>query len=122
MQALTYLRGRRLWFVRDYSIWGLADDAELLYLGLENVDSAGRLMFGLSSVGGAAQNILFGEMIDFRGNHLPASINSPRVIARSRSHHAVYLIGEESNSGFRIARDPDAPGPLMTDLFIFELG
>lgn len=122
MQALTYLRGHRIWFIREYNVWGLADDAELLYLGLENVDSTGRLMFGFTSVGGAAQNILFGEMIDFRGNRLPASMNSPKVIARSRSPHAVYLIGDESNTGFRVARDPGAPGPLAADFFVFELG
>ncbi len=122
MHALTYLRGRRLWFVREYTVWGLADDAELLYLGLEQIDSTGRLMFGKSTIGGAAQNALFGDMVDFRGNRLPTSITSPRVVPRPRSPHAVYMIGEESDTGFRIARDPDSPGPIATDLFVFELG
>jgi len=122
MQALTYLRGRRVWFIREYTVWGLADDTDLLYLGLENVDSTGRLMFGITPIGGEVQNISFGDLVDFRGNHLPSSIHSPRVIPRSRSAHSAYLVGDESDTGFRIARDPEASGPIVTDLLVFELG
>jgi len=57
MQTLTYLKSRRLWVVRDVQIWGLASDAQFFYLGVENVQSTARLMFGMSSIGETAQDI-----------------------------------------------------------------
>jgi hypothetical protein len=122
MQSLTYLRGRRLWVVRDFTVWGLPDDAEIIYLGVENVNSVGRLMFGSSSIGGSAQNVSFSDLVDWRSNSLPESIEAPRVLFRPRSTKNVHLVGEESSTGFRIARDPEAAGPVTVDLFIFETG
>jgi hypothetical protein len=121
MQTLNYLKSRRLWVVRDIMIHGLASDAEFYYLAGETVDSTNRLMFGTGNIGGAAQDILFADLTDFRGNNLPVSIESPRILIRPRSPYPAYLIGEESNSGFRIARDPKAPGPINVDLFIYEM-
>lgn len=122
MQTLSYLKSRRLWVVRDILVWGLATDARFFYLAGETVDSTGRLMFGNSDIGGAAQDIQFSDLIDFRGNNLPASIDSPRVLLRPRTAWLAYLIGEESNSGFRLARDPQAPGSISVDMFIYEMG
>lgn len=122
MNSLMYLRGRRMWVVRDYSIWGLKDDAEIFYLGSETVDSTNRLMFGTSTIGGLDQNINFADMIDWKGNALPESINAPRIIFRPRSQYNVFLVGEESSTGFRVAREQSAIGPVTTDMFIFETG
>ena len=122
MQSLTYLRGRRLWVVRDFAVWGLPDDAEILYLGVEDVNSVGRLMFGSSSIGGTSQNVTYSDLVDWRGNNLPDNISAPRVLFRPRSPRNVHLVGEESSTGFRVARDPASPGPITVDLFIFETG
>jgi hypothetical protein len=122
MQSLSYLKGRRLWVVRDVVIWGLPSDAEFHYLGVENVDSSGRLMFGYSSVGNSAQDIRFNDLIDHKGNRLPSTIMAPRVLIRPRSPYNAYLVGEESGSGFRVARDPSAPGPVNVDFFVYETG
>jgi hypothetical protein len=111
-----------MWFIREVNVWGLADDAQFFYLGAESADSLPRLMFGVSTIGGASQNISFSELTDFRGNSLPPTINSPRIIARSRSAFPVFIVGEESDNGFRIARDKEAPGAVSADLFIIELG
>jgi hypothetical protein len=120
MQTLSYLKSRRLWVVRDILVWGLANDARFFYLAAETVDST--LMFGSSDIGGAAQDIQFSDLVDFRGNNLPPSIESPRVLMRPRTAWLAYLIGEESSSGFRLARDPEAPGPINVDIFIYEMG
>jgi hypothetical protein len=122
MQTLTYLKSRRLWVVRDVQVWGLASDAQFFYLGVENVQSTARLMFGISSIGETAQDIQFSSLIDHRGNNLPEAINNPRVLIRQRTPFNVYLVGEESNSGFRVVRDPAAPGPVSADFFIYETG
>jgi hypothetical protein len=122
MQTLNFLKSRRIWVVKDFLVWGTSDQAQLRYLGLETINSTGRLMFGTASLGGSQQNVIFSELVDFRGNHLPSSIDFPKVLIRLRSSYAVYLAGEESDYGFRIARETDAPGPVMADLFIIEMG
>jgi len=122
MHTLTYLKGRRLWVVRDVLVWGLASDASFYFLGEEDVDSTGRLLFGAATIGGEAQDIQFGDLVDYRGNTLPSSIDSPRVLIRPRSSYLAYLVGEESNTGFKIARDTSAPGPVSVDFFIYEMG
>nr|MBN2276854.1 hypothetical protein [candidate division Zixibacteria bacterium] len=122
MNTLAYLKSRRMWVVRDIMVWGLEADAEFHYLGIETVDTDSRLMLGILSVGDTAQDILYADLVDHHGNNLPAVINAPRVIIRPRSRHQAYLAGEESNAGFRIVRDPDAPGPIRVDFFIYETG
>ncbi len=122
MNSLMYLRGRRMWVVRDYIVWGLKDDAEVLYFGVETVNSVGRLMFGSSIIGGLEQKVNFVDLVDGKGNNLPATINAPRIIFRPRGKYNVFLIGDESATGFRVARDPSAPGPVTADLFVFEMG
>jgi hypothetical protein len=122
MQTLAYLKGRRLWVVRDVSVWGGADAACLCFMGLEKVAAASRVMFGTAPAAGAVQDIRFSDLIDHKGNPLPPSIASPRVLVRPRSAFLAFIVGEESGTAFRIARDPDAPGPVNVDLFIYETG
>jgi hypothetical protein len=122
MRTLTFLKSRRLWVVRDILVWGSVGSAEFFYLGVESVDSADRIMFGVSRLGGTAQDVLFSDLTDYKGNNLPSSIDSPRVLIRPRSAYLAYLVGEESNNGFRVARDPAAPGPVNVDYFIYEMG
>jgi hypothetical protein len=68
------------------------------------------------------QDVLFGELVDYRGNELPAEINSPRVMVRAQTPAGAFIINQESNTGVRIARDPEAAGPVPVDLLIFEMG
>jgi hypothetical protein len=100
----------------------MASDACFYFLGEEDIDSTGRLLFGTATIGGVAQDIQYGNLVDYRGNTLPATINSPRVLIRPRSSYLAYLVGEESNTGLKIARDSAAPGPVYVDLFIYEMG
>jgi len=111
-----------LWVVRNFQIYGTADEARFLYLGVENVASTNRIMFGTAGIGGTVQDIRYSNLIDFRGNNLPTTIDSPKVLIRFRSAYSAYLIGEESDSGFRMARDINSPGPISVDLFIYEMG
>ncbi|MFH2036805.1 MAG: hypothetical protein ABIJ45_10415 [Candidatus Zixiibacteriota bacterium] len=122
MNTLAYLKSRRLWVVRDFPVHGLASDAELFYLIVEEVDSISRLGFGLISTGDSSQGVNFSNLTDFKGNQLPAEINLPRIIVAPRSEYGAFIVGNESSNGFKIGRDSQAPGPVNVDLFIFEMG
>lgn len=108
--------------VPNVSVQGTANDAEFFYLICEEVDSSKRLGFGHSTVGDSAQDINFTNMVDWRGNNLPENISSPRVLISPRSQYNAFIVGNESDTGFRIARDPSAPGSVIVDLFIYEMG
>jgi hypothetical protein len=122
MDTMSYLRGRRLWVVADILVWGTANAAEFHFLGVENIAGQTRVNYGSVLLGGGTQELLFADLVDFRGNHLPAAINQPKVFVRARSANQAFVMGEESASGFRIARDGAAPGPVRVDLFIYEMG
>ena len=66
------------------------------------------------------QNI--GDLSDHRGNQLPDALDAARVIVRPRGTETAFIVGGESSSGFKIARDPDAVGPVTVDLMIIERG
>lgn len=108
--------------VEDFQVYGTADEARFMYLGVESVDNTNRIMFGTTGIGGTVQDVRFSDLKDFRGNTLPDTIDSPKVLTRPRSNYTTYLVGEESDTGFRVARDSGAPGPVCVDLFIYELG
>ena len=122
MNTLSYLRGRRLWVIRDYSVYGLDIGAGLQLAAVENIESSDRVIFGDFGVGETAQDIRFSDLTDFRGNQLPEKIDSPKVVIRFQSRFPVYMVGHESDYGLRVVRDPSAPGPIKADFFIFELG
>ncbi len=122
MNTLNYLLGRRLWIVRDYNVWGNPNDIEFLYLATETSGSEERMLFGRNSVSDAVQNVSYADLSDWRGNNLPGTIASPWVIVVPKSEYGAFVVGNQSSSGFRIARDPGAPGAVTADLFIFEMG
>jgi hypothetical protein len=120
--GLNILTSRRLWVVPNFVVWGLASLGDVNYLNVEQVDSIKSVEFGSASIGDTAQSVNFSTLTDRRGNALPSSIKKPVVTARSHNASQVFVIGAETNSGFKIARDAAAAGPLTVDLFITELG
>jgi len=121
VDTLAYLRSRRMWAVSGLKVWGSANDVEMFYLGAENDGDTNSIFFGRSSLSTSIQDISFSELSDWRGIPLPEMIASPRIIVSPRSEYNAFLIGDQSDTGFRIARDADAPGPITVDLFIFEM-
>ncbi|HUV29498.1 MAG TPA: hypothetical protein VMY05_00205 [Acidobacteriota bacterium] len=122
LSGLELLKSRRAWFVPDVVIWGLPGLGQVQYLTQENVDSTTSVLFGAGEVGQAEQEISFSELTDHRGNQLPDSIGAARVFPRSKEGHLVFVVGQESNEKFKIARDPDAPTAVTADLLILEMG
>jgi len=113
---------KRIWFVPGLSVWGIPNDAEIDYLAVEEADSIQSLFYGQIAVGASLQTVSFSELTDHRGNQLPSTIDSPRVLPRSKSDSAVFIVGEESISGFNIARDASVAGPVLADLMVIEMG
>ncbi len=122
MSGLHSVTARRAWFVPDFTVWGQPSLGEQEYLGLEQVDGTWSVYYGTASIGQAIQEVAFGQLTDHRGNHLPGSIKAPRVFVRPKSCTPVFVVGQESPDGFKIARDPLADGPVSVDLWIIEVG
>ncbi len=122
MDTLSYLRGRRLWVVPEVLIWGKSDNAQFHFITVANIDGQPRASYCHILMGGETQEIFYSDLVDFRGNNLPASISHPKIIIQPRSSDTAFLVGAESNAGFRIARSNAASGAVKVDLFIYEMG
>lgn len=120
--ALERITARRAWFVAEFVVWGVQGTGRVDFLALEAVDSTVSVLYGSGDPGGGVQEVHFGELVDHRGNNLPATLKSPRVIPRPRGSSSVYLVAAESSERFLIARDANAAGPVLTDLLILEMG
>jgi hypothetical protein len=122
ISGLERAKSHRVWFVPEFSAWGLAGWSEIEFLAAETVQSTTSILYGTIGIGDTAQQVTFSDLTDHRGNALPSSLASPRVIVRPRSVETAFVVGEESDQSFKIARDPEALGPVMVDLVIIEMG
>jgi hypothetical protein len=122
LSTLSKLTSHRIWFVPQYSVWGVAVWSQVDLLMLEEVASVKTIFFNSVAMGESSQSVLFSDLIDFRGNCLPALIHNPRVLLRATGEHSVFVVGGETSQGFKIARSAEAPGPIKVDLMIVELG
>ncbi len=120
--GLGKLNSRRMWVVPNVVIWGLAGLGEVEYLSIEQVDAIKSISFGSAVIGDTAQSVNYNTLQDVRGNLLPATIKEPLVMVRSQNESQVFVVGVETNTGFRIARDSDAKSPVTVDLIITEMG
>ncbi|MFH2050150.1 MAG: hypothetical protein ABIJ12_11945, partial [bacterium] len=89
---------------------------------LEQTGSDKAILYGQAGVGDGSQSVAFSDLTDHRGNTLPDSINSPRIIVRSHGENAVFIVGTEKSSSFKIARDPESENNVTVDLMVIEMG
>jgi len=122
LPGLERVKSHRVWFIPGFVIWGLAGCSEIELLVCERVNADRTVLFGKIDIGDTAQSVSFADLTDHRSNNLPLSISSPRVIVRPRSAGNVFIVGDESDEGFKIARDSAGTGPVMVDLLIIEMG
>ena len=120
--GLVQLTAHRIWHVINFNVWGVQNLGEIEYLNLEQVDATKSVAFGSINIGDSSQSVSFAGLTDRRGNSLPANIAKPLVIARSLSDRQVFMVGTETSTGFKIARDSKSNKPVTTDLIIIELG
>ncbi|MEW5795791.1 MAG: hypothetical protein AB1772_05470 [Candidatus Zixiibacteriota bacterium] len=122
MPGLERILSRRTWFVPDFAVWGQPSLGEHEYLALEQVGATWSVYYGTAAIGESDQEVLFSQLTDHRGNALPGSIKSPRVLVRAKGSESAFVVGQETSDQFKIARDMSAPGPVVIDLYIVELG
>jgi len=121
MNTLAYLRGRRIWLVPGFVVWGASSGTDLSFVTVNVIEGQQRISHTTASIGGAQQQVSFNTLVDHRGNQLPMTINSPKVIPLANSDARVFIVSREFTSGFVIARDNTATTPVTTDLLIMEL-
>ena len=119
--TLDYLRGRRVWLVKNFCVWGEYSAVDFLLVHTEIGETSKRIMLDRTSLGGKEQEVSFDSLYDFRGNQLPQQITSPKVLSLPLNEVSCMVI-EESDSGFKIAKGSDSAENGLVDLLIFELG
>lgn len=122
MNNLPLITAKRTWFVPDLVVWGLPSLGSHDFLLLESTSSGDSVSYGSATLSDATQAVTFAQLRDHRGNLLPSSLKSPRVLIRSKSEKAAFVVGKENGSGFKIARDPDTDSAITVDLLVMELG
>jgi hypothetical protein len=120
--TLDYLRGRRIWVVPNFVVWGDWTLYSFLLLYTEMGATSKRVVFSKSTLGGLDQTVNFSSLYDFRGNQLPDTINNPKVIVLTKNEVLCLVVGAETNTGFRIAKLSESPQTGLVDLMIVEMG
>jgi hypothetical protein len=120
--TLDYLRGRRIWVVPNFVVWGDWSLYSFLLFYTEMGTTSKRIVFSKSTLGGLDQTVSFSSLYDFRGNQLPNTINNPKVIVLPKNEVFCVVVGTETNTGFRIAKLSESSGTGLVDLMIVEMG
>ena len=120
--TLDYLRGRRTWVVPNFVVWGDWSLASFLLLYTEMGETSKRVMLAKNNLGGLDQMVNFSGLYDFRGNQLPEVIGNPKVIVMPKNEVNCFVVGTETDTGFRIAKFPGSEETGLVDLMIVEMG
>jgi hypothetical protein len=119
--TLDYLRGRRVWLVKNFCVWGEYSAVDFLLVHTEVGESSKRIMLDRVYLGGNEQDVSFDSLYDFKGNQLPQQIVSPKVLSLPLNEISCMVI-EESDSGLKIAKGSNSVENGLVDLLIFEMG
>jgi hypothetical protein len=119
--TLDYLRGRRTWVVHNFVVWGDWSLASFLLLYTEIGETSKRVMLAKNNLGGLDQMVNFSDLYDFKGNQLPEMLKSPKVIVLPKNEVNCFVVGTETDTGFRIARFSRSEETGLVDLMIVEM-
>lgn len=120
--TLAYLRGRRAWLVKDLTVWGSDSETDLLLAMVEMISNVKRIGLWRVNPGRNRQVVNFSDLIDNRGNHLPAVVTKAAVMIIPKGSQGAFIKTMQGDTGFTIAKN-DGDGPMvMVDLMIFETG
>ena len=119
--TFDYLTGNRKWLIRDLVVWGDAGSLDTALLATESNPSANRLIVLRELCGAQAQVIEFADLVDHRGNTLPATINNAEIIIIPKSESDCFVVGSIGAASFRLAKSPGASADAIVDLLIMEM-
>jgi hypothetical protein len=80
-----------------------------------------RIVFHHQHVGGQPHNVKFSDLIDHRGNQLPATISNAEVVLIPRNSKAGYVMGPIGPTSFFLAKSTDDSENPIVDLLIMEM-
>jgi len=120
--TLDYLRGRRVWVVNNYSVYGEYSAVTPLLVWSEMGSSSHRIIFSREILGGSEQAVSYSQLFDFKGNQLPQSITNPKIIILQKNEVDCLIVGQESATGFKIAKLTGTEQNGIVDLIIVENG
>ena len=64
----------------------------------------------------------YDSLADYRGNQLPSSLQSPKILVRPRAVDISVAVTSESEESFSIARSSANADAVQVDLYVMELG
>ena len=120
--TLDYLRGKRSWLVRNFVVWGDYSSSTFLCFYTEIGSSSKRIIFEEAALGGFDQTVKFSDLCDFKGNQLPATISNPKVVPLFKNEALCFVVGQEIDTSFKIAKASGTQGSGLVDLMIIEMG
>jgi hypothetical protein len=120
--TLAYLRGRRIWMIRDFVVWGSLSAREFSFLITLTDQGQKRIMFLTVPLGGELQKVNFSDLVDFRGNNLPEKLINPKVIPLQKTAVGVVVAGQEDSETFSIAKTSSTEPNGLCDLIVMEVG
>jgi hypothetical protein len=119
--TFDYLTGNRKWLVRDYVVWGDSGSLDSAIIATENNPSSNRLIVFRELCGAAAQVVEFADLVDHRGNTLPASISNAEIIIIPKNEVGSFVVGSIGTESFRLAKLPESEADALVDLLIMEM-
>ncbi len=108
--------------VENFEVWGEMNLAEFLIFYTQSGENSKRVILNHSFQGGEEQSVSFSSLCDLKGNSLPETINQPKVIVLPKREPVCFVIGKETDTGFKIAKAPESDKNGLVDLLIMEMG
>ncbi len=120
--TLSYLLGKKMWWVAGISVWGSTSAFEPQFVVTETECSAKRLVHTRVALGGSVQQLEYGDLTDVRGNKLPELLVNPRVLPVAKGDIPVLVQGSEGEKSFILAKAVSTSQVAAVDLLIVEMG
>ena len=120
--TLSYLLGKKMWWVSGVNVWGSVAAFEPQFIITETEGSTKRLVHTTIALGGSVQRFEYGDLADVRGNRLPELLINPRVLPIAKGNIPVLVQGSEGEKSFALAKAIQTPQVAAVDLLIIEMG
>jgi hypothetical protein len=120
--TLSYLLGKKMWWVSGINVWGSVAAFEPQFVITETEGSSKRIVHVTVALGGSVQQLGYGDLCDVKGNKLPEVLTNPRVIPSAKSNIPVVVQGSEGEKTFALAKAMQTSQVAAVDLLIIEMG
>ena len=120
--TLSYLLGKKMWWVSGVNVWGSVAAFEPQLVITETEGSTKRLVFTTVALGGSVQQLGYGDLADVKGNQLPELLINPRVLPIAKGDIPVLVQGSEGEKSFALAKAVQTSQVAAVDLLIIEMG